>query len=46
VMVIRGELDILGELLGERDSIEISDAQNISFTPKRGAKLLVIEVPL
>jgi hypothetical protein len=43
-MAVEGTIEIEGELLNDRDSIEIEDAKNMNF--KADGKVLLIEVPL
>ncbi|MFT4326250.1 MAG: pirin family protein [Candidatus Woesearchaeota archaeon] len=46
VFVIKGSIEILGETVSERDSIEITEESTIDYTVKEDSKILIIEVPV
>lgn len=46
VMVIEGSVQVTGELLRKRDSIEVTGTDAIPLTAEEAAEILVVEVPL
>lgn len=45
-MVIEGEVEINGQLLGKRDAIGVSETDNVAIKAIDNAKLLAVEVPM
>ena len=46
IFVIEGTAEVAGELLGPRDGMGISDADDFLIRASENARLLVIEVPM
>ena len=45
-MIVKGSAEVAGELLNQRDSIEISEADKVTISPKGEVDILLIEIPL
>ena len=45
-MVVEGSVKINNEILNRRDSIEISETEDIEINIDKNSEILVIEVPL
>jgi redox-sensitive bicupin YhaK (pirin superfamily) len=46
IIIVKGSAEAAGELLNERDNIEITEADSVTISPKGEADILLIEVPL
>jgi redox-sensitive bicupin YhaK (pirin superfamily) len=46
VMVVSGELEVAGQLLGERDAIGVSDVSVIKLKFLKETEVLMIEIPM
>lgn len=45
-MVVEGEIEFDGQMIGRRDSIEIITENEIKFKAYRNSEVLLIEIPL
>lgn len=46
LLVIEGEIEVDGEILGKRDAIALSETKKVPFFARNEARILLIEVPL
>ncbi|MEI6815340.1 MAG: pirin family protein [Bacteroidota bacterium] len=46
IFIITGKVSVVGKVLDERDAIEVTETEKVSFIPATESEILIIETPL